>query len=251
MKTIFGTLLLTAFLAAPATAQDWSWRKSMAAGQTVEIRSVIGRITATPASGTAVEIVAHKSARRSDPASVDIKVVEHERGIVVCVIYEGNNHCDRDNNSHGGNRENDTRVDFEVRLPRGVNFTAQTVIGDVSATGLSGRVTAGSVSGGVRVATTGIANASTVSGSIDVRMGRADWSNSLNFSTVSGNISLEIASDLNTDVEFSTVSGNFESDWPITTRTAGKRRLRGTIGSGGRELTFSTVSGNVEIRRAN
>jgi DUF4097 and DUF4098 domain-containing protein YvlB len=198
-----------------------------------------------------VEIVATKSARRSDPAAVEIKVVEHEDGVVVCAIYESINRCGPDNHSQISTKDNDTRVDFEVRLPRGVNLKAQSVTGDVTATGLGGSVSAGSVSGDVRIATTGVARASSVSGSVDVRMGRADWTDRLAFSTVSGNITLEIAGDLNTDVSFTTVSGSFDSDWPITTSTTRGRGLRGTIGNGGRRLTFSTVSGNVDIRRAN
>jgi DUF4097 and DUF4098 domain-containing protein YvlB len=81
-------------------------------------------------------------------------------------------------------------------------------------------------------------------------MGRSDWSGKLGFSTVSGDIDVEFGGDLNADVEMSTVSGDLDSDWPLSVSTSGRRNIRGRIGSGGRELVFSTVSGSVEVRRA-
>ena len=249
MKTIFGSILLAVTLATPAAAQDdtWTWRKAVTAGKTVEIRNIMGDIRASAATGNEVEIVARKSG--GDPASVRIAVDEHADGIIVCAIYDGGSTCGGEGR-HRGNHDNDTEVDFEVRVPRGVQFKGRNVSGDVEATGLDARVSAGTVSGSVRISTSDIASASSVSGSIRARMGRADWTGRLGFSTVSGDIDLEFAGDLNADVEMSTVSGNLDSDWPLSVTTASRRQIRGRIGSGGRELDFSTVSGSVELRKA-
>jgi hypothetical protein len=59
--------------------------------------------------------------------------------------------------------------------------------------------------------------------------------------------------NLNTDVEVSTVSGTLESDWPMSTtrRRFGPRNMHGRIGSGGRELRLSTVSGTIELKKSN
>ena len=81
-------------------------------------------------------------------------------------------------------------------------------------------------------------------------MGRSNWPGELKFSTVSGDIDLEFAGDLNTDVEMTTVSGDFDSDWPLSVNATGRRQIRGRIGSGGRELSFATVSGSVGLRKA-
>jgi hypothetical protein len=250
MKIILGTLLLATTVTASAAAQDdtWRWRKAIPAGRTVEIRGISGDITASAAAGNEVEIVARKSARSGDPADVRMVAEEHADGVTVCAIYDDRSSCDAEGRGH--NRDNDTQVDFEVRIPRGVQFIGRNVSGDVEATGLDARVKAGTVSGNVRVSTSDIASASSVSGSIRVRMGRSDWSGGLKFSSVSGDIELEFAGDLNADVEMSTVSGNIDSDWPLTVSSGGRRNIRGRIGSGGRELDFSTVSGNVELRKA-
>jgi hypothetical protein len=252
MKTILGSILLVTVVAAPAAAQDdpWTWRKAVPAGQTVEIRGIMGTIQASAATGNQVEIVARKSARSGDPSEVRIEVEEHAGGVVVCALYDDRSSCDAEHTRGSHNRNNDTRVDFEVRLPRGVQFTGKNISGDVEATGLDARVRASTVSGRVRVSTSDIASASTVSGSIDVRMGRSDWTGALKFSTVSGDIDVEFAGDLNADVELRTVSGDLDSDWPMTMNAAGRGQVRGRIGAGGRELSFSSVSGSVELRTA-
>lgn len=81
-------------------------------------------------------------------------------------------------------------------------------------------------------------------------VGRSDWTGALKFSTVSGDIDVEFAGDLNADVELRTVSGDLDSDWPMTMNSAGRGQVRGRVRAGGRELSFSSVSGGVELRKA-
>ena len=253
-------LLLTAALATPATAQDdtWSWRKSIPAGKAIEIGTIIGDVVAKPTSGSEVRVIAKKSSRYSDASDVRIEVVEHAGGVTICAMYptssrDRENECLPGARGNSSSHDNDTEVDFEVEVPRGVKFTGRSVTGRVMATGLTADVRANSVSGSVRVSTTGLVQASTVSGSIDVVMGRTDWTDALRFSTVSGNITIEMPGNLNTDVEVSTVSGSLSSDWPMSTtrRRFGPRNMQGRIGDGGRELVLSTVSGSIELTKSN
>jgi hypothetical protein len=242
--------------AAPAAAQDWSFRERVAAGRWLEIKGVIGSVSATPSSGDQVEIQATKSARRSDPDEVEIVVHRHAQGVTICALYpQGRNRqpneCLPDNRGRMNSQNNDVRVDFVVRVPRSVNFAGRTVMGDVNITGLSANVRAHSVNGDVRASTAGLVEeASTVNGSIDVAMGRADWTDVLEFETVNGAIRLELPGQLDADVSASTVNGSIDSDYPLTVRGrfSGKR-LSGTIGRGGRDLALGTVNGDIEIRR--
>ena len=250
-------LALGVVLAAPAVAQDWSWRKAIPAGQAIEIKGINGDITATAASGSEVEVIARKSGRRSDPSSVTIEVVEHAGGVTICAMYPNpsgrqQNECLLGARGRSNNQNNDVNVDFEVRVPRGVLFTGRTVNGGLRAEGITADVQASTVNGSVRVSTTGIAEATTVNGSIKVRMGRADWRNDLAFSTVNGGILLEVPGELNADVRAGTVNGSLASDWPMTiTGRWSPRRMIGKIGAGGRELRLETVNGDIELRRVN
>ncbi|PYP13075.1 MAG: hypothetical protein DMD54_17430, partial [Gemmatimonadetes bacterium] len=108
------------------------------------------------------------------------------------------------------------------------------------------------VNGSVRVSTTGLAEASTVNGSVYAEMGRSNWDNELEFSTVNGGITLIMpGGKLDTEVRASTVNGDIESDWPMTiTGRFNNRRLHGTIGAGGRELSLSTVNGEIRLKKS-
>jgi hypothetical protein len=250
-------LLFTIVAAAPAAAQDWSWRKAVPAGRAVEIKGVNGDVSATAASGNEVEVIARKTARRSDPDDVRIEVVEHDGGVTICAMYptprgQRDNECLPGARGRSNTRNNDVNVDFEVRVPRGVRFVGKTVNGSVRATNLSADVQANTVNGSIRVSTAGLAEAHTVNGSINVRLGRADWDDSLQFQTVNGAIIVELAGDVNADVSATTVNGSLSSDWPMTMRGRwSPRHMNGKIGSGGRELALETVNGDIELRRAN
>ena len=79
----------TAFLlyaSASALAQDFHWHGSIGQGQAIEIKGVNGDVVADAAGGNDVDVVAEKTARRSDPASVQIQVVPHAGGVTICAV---------------------------------------------------------------------------------------------------------------------------------------------------------------------
>lgn len=238
-----------------ASAQDFSWNGSLSAGQSVEIKGVNGEIVAVPASGGQVRVTAVKTeGRRGDAEDVRIEAVRHDGGVTICAVYPDGrerNECRPGSGGRLGARDNDVKVAFRVEVPSNVDFIGKTVNGAIRATGLSGRVAAETVNGKVEVQTRGIARANTVNGSIEVAMDRADWAGELEFETVNGSIEVAIGADNpSMDVEASTVNGSISTDWPLTVQGRwGPKRMNGTIGSGGRTLSLSTVNGSIAIVR--
>ena len=252
-------LIVTALCLAAATtaaAQDFNWHGRIAAGKRLEVKGVNGDVRAVLASGAEAVVNATKHSRRSDPEDVKIEVVETEDGITICAVYptppraRQENVCEPGDAWRSSTDNNDVTVDFEVQVPAGVEFNGQTVNGQMSAEGLKSDVRASSVNGSVRVSTTGLAEASTVNGSVYAEMGRANWNNDLEFSTVNGGITLILPAKLDTEVRATTVNGEIESDYPMTIQgRIGPRRLRGTIGAGGRGLNLSTVNGEIRLKK--
>jgi len=245
-------------LAATASlgAQDFRWTGQLPAGKEIEIKGVNGSIEASAAAGNQIEVTADKRARRDDPDDVTIEVVEHDGGVTICAVYPTPSRARRDNECAPGRRghmsteDNDVRVNFHVKVPAGVRFAGRTVNGDVTTDQLSGDVDVTTVNGDLEIGTSGVAEATTVNGSIEVRMGRADWSGSLDFTTVNGSITVYLPADLSTDIEAQTVNGDLESDFPLTVSGRfGMRRIRGTIGAGGRTLELKTVNGSIKLRK--
>ena len=238
-----------------AADETWSWTGRVDRGKHIEIKGINGEIRAEPASGNEVEVRANLHGRKSDPKTVTIEVVEHGEGVTICAVYPSKDEDEPNECRPGGRgkmnvKDNDVQVDFAVMVPSGVNFIGRTVNGEVEALGLDGDVEVFTVNGGIDISTTGLAQGSTVNGSITVSMDKADWNGKLDFTTVNGSVTLDMPADLNCELSVSTVNGHISSDYAIT--VDGKfspRHLNGTIGSGGRELVIKTVNGSVNIRR--
>ena len=239
-----------------AGADDFRWQGRLAAGQAIEVKGVNGSIDARPAAGSEVEVTAVKRARRSNPDSVEVRVVEHGGGVTICAVYpsaDGHrpNECAPGTAGRMNTRDNDVTVEFTVRVPAGVDFVGRTVNGEIEARGLPGDAEAHTVNGAVVVEAAGHALARTVNGSIRATMGRADWTGEAEFQTVNGSITLELPAGAGADVDARTVNGGIDTDFPLTVSgRVSRRRLSGTIGGGGRKLSLETVNGGIHLQKA-
>jgi len=252
-------LILLSLLFASSTsvlaAQDFTWHGKVAAGKAIEIKGINGGIKARAASGNEVEVTAVKRARRSDPASVKIAVVQHDDGVTICAVYpgkssEGENTCAPGKDGHMDVKDNDVTVEFSVAVPAGVRFAAHTVNGGIEANDLDARVEAATVNGGITLSTRGTAEAATVNGGVTASLGQADWKGETEFVTVNGSVTVTLPATLSVEVEASTVNGSIDSDFPLLIQgRISPRKITGTIGSGGRTLKLHTVNGSIRLRK--
>lgn len=230
---------------------DFEWSGEIAPGLAIEIKGISGGIIATGTSGDDTEVFANKSGDQSDPATVTIEVVQHDGGVTICAVYpdvvgQPPNECVPGPGGNMTNGDNDVEVTFAVSVPSDVEFVGRTVAGNVDATSLSADAYANVVSGNIDIATSGMAEASTVSGSVDVTIGETDPDRDLTFSAVSGNVTVGILSATNAEIRATVVTGNVFSDFPLTETSPGV--WEGTLGSGGQRLSLSTVTGTVDLR---
>jgi hypothetical protein len=259
-------LSLTALLAAPAllpaqersSDRSWTFNEKVPAGQWVRVRNLNGDLRVRASSSDRVEITAIKSWRRGDPKDVRIETRRSSDGsVLVCAFWTESATCSETSyksSSHDDGwrrRDNDVAVDFEIRVPKGVKVGVWGVNGGVSVEGASSEVNAGTVNGSVdAVSVGGPVQASTVNGSVHATMGRFDGDQDLTYSTVNGTVVAEFTGDVDADIDLSTVNGRFQTDWPVTiSGRIDPRRLRATLGKGGRRIRMSTVNGNVELRK--
>src|SRR5690606_10756226 len=221
-----------------ATPQpDFHWRGRIDRGKAIEVRGINGDIRAERATGDAVEVTAVKRGRGSDPERVTIEVVPHGDGVTICAVYPSRdaarpNEC-RPGGGNGRVRDTGVVVEFVVRVPEGVRLVAATVNGKIEARDLASDAALTTVNGSISVSTTGLARASTVNGSIDAVLGRADWTGALEFNTVNGSITVELPEGLSAELEAATVNGRISTEFPVT--VSGRfspRRFQGTIGDG-------------------
>jgi hypothetical protein len=273
--------------AAASDQQDFHWSGRLGSGERIEIRNVVGEIRAEPSSGDEVTVTGERHGR--DAEDVRIEMVRRDGGVVICAIYGSpdgddgwtshrkNDDDDGDDGPrdacspgrHSHTHNTDASVDFTVHVPAGVRLVARNVSGDVEASGLRGEVDASSVSGNVHVSTAGAVEASSVSGNVVAALGRTSG-HDLDFRSVSGNVTLEVPEGIDADFRASTLSGEIESDFPMRLGRGSRgkdddddddgssihvhvrigQQAHGRLGRGGPELSVSTISGNVTLRKA-
>ncbi len=239
--------------------QDFRWSGVVPAGGWVRIKGVHGSIRAEGTTGREVEVSAVRHAgRQGSPSSVRIEAVRGADGVTVCAVYptpEGSrvaNRCIPGEEWRVDNQDNDVEVRFVVRIPEGVHFMGRTTNGGILARSLPADATVSTVNGDVTVSAAGVVEASTVNGSIGATTGQAVPGRDLRFTTVNGDITLQLPAAFRARVDASLLNGEISSAFPLQVR---RRRpvgqdASGDIGSGGRKLRLETVNGSIRIRRA-
>jgi hypothetical protein len=273
----FPALFLIA-MAAPALldaqvrqAESFEWQGRIASGGTLEIKGVNGPVSAVPASGTTARVRASRTGRRSDPAEVEIAVVEHAGGVTICAVYPSRglrrNECRPGSEGRIGALNNDVQVSFIVEVPATADFVAQSTNGPVTAENLAGSVTGHTTNGDIRIQggsrafarttngsvtirTSGEAVARTTNGKIVAHIGDLSGHTPLSFSTTNGSITLGIPDGASATIDAGTTNGRIHTDFPITMQgSLSRTRLAGTIGEGGRTIQLRTTNGGIRIER--
>jgi hypothetical protein len=226
---------------------EFTWSGVLAAGKHIAIRGISGTIHAEPASGNEVEVVAVKTARRSDPNDVRIEVIEHADGVTVCAVYPGTRSDDCSSSDDAVRRNIDVQVEFDVRVPAGVAFLGSTVNGDVEVEGALTKVDVNTVNGDIVLEAAGETRANTVNGSIDAEISAQTLTGPVELNTVNGGIELDLPDGVDADLTASWVNGSFASDLPFQMQSRRDRRATGLFGAGGPRIEVGTVNGSIEI----
>lgn len=265
-RMITAALLSSLLIPALATAQErererdekaFSWTGKIPAGSWVRVRNLNGDVEVQSGTGAETQVTGEKNWRRGDPADVRFEVIKDGDNVTICALWFERSSCDADDYHSRGDHEdrgrhnNDVNVHFTVKLAKGVKVLSSTVNGGIDIRGASAEAVAHTVNGKVDVATTtGPVEASTVNGGVRVRMDEIAGTGDMDFSTVNGSVTVEAPASLNAEVRMSTVNGGVSSMYPLT--IIGRiqpKNIRGTIGTGGRQIKLSTVNGSVELRK--
>lgn len=280
-------LAMPAVAAAQDRDRDFTFRERVPAGAWLRVHTLHGDVRVTEGSGDRAEVIGRKNGE--DAAELRITTVRAGDDVTICAIWEGGQ-CDAEgiHSSRKWSHDGDASVDFEVRLPRGVKIrvisgNGEVVVsgataevqassgngavsvassggpvrassgnGDIDVSEAGGEVTARSGNGDVRVTTSsGPVSAYSGNGSIDARMTSLTGTADMSFRTGNGDITLMLPANFEGEIDARLPNGRLESDFPL--RVEGRldpRRLRATIGGGGRRISIMSGSGGAEIRKA-
>jgi hypothetical protein len=279
------SLFALAVLGLQTGASDpFVWKEAVPRGTTVEVRGIIGSIRAVAGSGDEVEVIGTRQrGRRGEPGSVEVRVIREAARIIICTIYprddrwnnrdedSGRDSCERAQNAGPLVREgNDTRIDYEVRVPGGVHFVGQTVTEGVVLRGLRGNAEGYSVAGDVSITDVHgtVVDAASISG--DITFDRVD-ATQVYAGTLSGDVRFNGAVQRSGDYSFLSYTGELRVTLPsrsgvtlsvisprdglhssvALTPSSGtsRRRFTGRQGNGSARMSLTTLNGEVMIRR--
>lgn len=254
MRFLATLAILSAALRATAQpAATFEWKGGIQAGQSLEIRNIIGDIKAEAASGADVEVLVRITGTYPDPSTIRIDVVQHDGGVLLCTIYQGlstPDHCAIDQTPNLVLSNSDIRVNYTVRVPSGAAFLPRTVNGSIVADLPESPVTAATVNGQIVLSTNSPASAATVNGSILAALGNVGWEGSREFRAVNGSVDLQIPAGAAAAVRANTVWGFITNDFGLEVhRTVVAGWMAGDINGGGPRLALTTVNGSIHLRK--
>ncbi len=161
-------------------------------------------------------------------------------------------------------------ADLTLQVPYSTSLKLKTVNdGDISVEGVNGDIEAEDLNGKVtlnRISGSALVNA--LNGRIVVSFARITPEKAMSFSSLNGDIDVTFPADLKANVRIKTDNGESFSDFdiklqanrkPITEdgrRSDGRYRVRieggtrGTINGGGPDMQFTTLNGNIYIRKS-
>jgi len=238
------------------TESDFHWQAKLAPGQTLEIVSRNGGIDATGATSDAAEVNATKRGHGDDEKDAFIEVVEYSDGVTICAVYAkeakpGRCHrggADSDSDWHWHNSR--AKIEFSIKVPKGVMFKPETTNGSVRAHDLSSVVDAYTTNGNVDISTSEWASGHTTNGHLEISMGKANWNGDLNLATTNGGITVSLPGSAAFQLHAATTNGNIHTDFPITVMgDFGSKTISGTVNNGGRELKLATTNGGIQVRK--
>lgn len=239
------------------TESDFHWQAKLAAGQTLEVINRNGGIDATGAADNSGEVNATKRGRDGDEKEAFIEVVEYSDGVTICAVFAKEakpGRCRRggvDNDSEWHWHSSHTRIEFSVKVPKGVLFKPETTNGSVRAHDLNSVVDAHTTNGNVDISTSEWASGHTTNGHLQITMGKANWTGDLNLATTNGGINVSLPGSAAFQLHAATTNGNIHTDFPITVQgDFGSKTISGTVNNGGRELKLATTNGGIQIKKS-
>ena len=245
-------------------------------GRTLDVRNINGFIRVEGTSDSSVQMSIRKEIRaatRDDLAEAQRDVrLDFRDGAprVEAIVTDRRGHVCGERSNDDGERWDrvhyDVRFDFTIRVPRDVALRLCTINGgDVIVTGTQGDFLVDNVNGLIemnRVAGSGRAH--TVNGPVSVTF-TANPRQPSSFKSVNGNIDVSFLEGLSAEFAMKTFNGALFTDFDVQplagkAAAAGERRngrfvyranefTRVRVGSGGPEMTFETLNGNVRARR--
>jgi len=188
-----------------------------------------------------------------DEAQAEVKVIKRggtpeDRENMEIKVERDGNHL----GLHTGGGEG--QVTYEIKLPHRLQHVAlSTLNGNVKLAGVHGGLEVAAQNGNIKLEDVGGAiSAKTLHGNMKVVLSADGHDAEQVFTTLNGNIGVELKDDVNADVKLESTTGTIDVDdalgLSIVKQMVGQRAA-GQLGQGGPPLVIKTLSGNIKLKK--
>jgi DUF4097 and DUF4098 domain-containing protein YvlB len=142
-------------------------------------------------------------------------------------------------------------VEYEIKVPKKIDLNIHTTNGGVRIEDIAGRLRLESTNGKINARDiSGLTRCKTTNGPIQIEFDEVSEGDEMTFRTTNGSIKLYLPEDFGADdVELKTTNGHIDSDFPMSgsSNRKSKKRFRGSINEGDRELSCTTTNGSIHL----
>jgi DUF4097 and DUF4098 domain-containing protein YvlB len=229
-----------------AEARDeWTRKYDVEAGATLEIKNANGTIDVREGDGAAINVRAVRIVRTSTDeaakaALADFTIAESASATRVVL--------DASSSSLGLTIGLSRRAEFEVTVPRGVAVVLTTANGNITATGLTGRLEVKSTNGTVTASdVSGPVQAETTNGAVRIDLASVA-EGGVSCETTNGAVLVTLPRDAAARLSARVSNGGISaSGLDLAVSQQSRQRLEATLGGGGPTIRLETTNGAVRI----
>jgi hypothetical protein len=267
-RTVMGLVLAAGIASAQPIEDKTTEHKSFPGVRELIIDNVSGGIEVTASTGGSVEmdietVFKARSQDRIDLGKKEVSLAQTTQGGLLRLRVDGPFRCG-DGICFHGDQPYHFEYNFKVKVPRSIALELRTVNKSrIFVEGTSGDFKISNVNGGIEMREVeGSGSVHTVNGGVTVSFAR-NPTGATSFKSVNGTLDVTFRSGLNADVRMKTFNGGMFTDFAVSPsplpvaqpeRRDGKFLYKRNgltavrIGSGGPELSFDTLNGNVLIK---
>ncbi|MEO6222037.1 MAG: DUF4097 family beta strand repeat-containing protein [Vicinamibacterales bacterium] len=223
---------------------EWTRTYPLTATGTVTIKNGNGRIEVIGGEGSSVVIIAERIVKAGTEAAA-----KEQLGLLEMKEDVAPDRVTIDSSTRGLMINVSRRVNYKVTMPKGATLSLANSNGDILVTNVGGTLTADASNG--RITATGLqtgAKVSTSNGVIDLTFEHlADGG--ISAETTNGTIEVTIPKTTNADLSARITNGVINNEGlDVHVSEQSRRRLDGTLGTGGAAIRLEATNGAITIR---
>ena len=225
--------------------ESWTRTYTVKQGATLTVRESNGTIRVGIGAGDKIEVIATRISRGSteEAAKADLKTYSiGETSTPEMVELDS---------SAGGLQSvmhSSRRVDYDIKVPAGLNVNLKTANGQIDVQGVTGTLTIDAVNGEIEATNLGgAADVTAINGSVRLSFATLN-DGGVRCKTTNGQIVVTLPAEAKATIAASVLHGQIQAENLTLDKTEDSgRRLNATVGGGGPSIRLETTNGEVRV----